>query len=375
MANYQQSSAIIFRLVAYFAVALLLVSCGSGSNDTPVSVDPPRLAPMLSVQVHHSDIVFDATRGVLLASALDSQGTTSGVVSIDPATGVVHTVLPATVDGPPTAALEQFRRKSTLSLSSTGRFLYFPTRTDKLGRLNISTGALDFALSPPPGSRATKRVGEVVASRVDDTSVYVLLNGDSPELDSLGLVRDQIWQTQWLDGLPNGADFEGNEAQLAVRADDRELLWSLTELRRIQLGPSGPDRTLATITPAGGSVPLEFVARGILGGTSLRDPDSLTQLFQVPADMCAALPSATRAVCIGGWTPKGHRLFVIDLTTQALIAEWMAGIESVTIFASDVPRVLTPLTGGRVAISYGTVTKGLSGGPATLHIYADPAFN
>lgn len=356
-----------WAVVTAFAV-VVIGGCGGGGSDEA----PARLSPAITVSLHHSDVVYDPSRKVLYV--VQGEFSASRVVEVDPFSGSVRDLV-APTDGPPYSGFDAL--PGTLALSHSARYLYFPTVKGLLTRVNLATRAIDLTLSPSPGVRERASVTVVGASRTDDSVVYVYLRGAGADLDSLGMVRDRNWATQWLDGLSRTNT--GYQERVSIREDDSELILSRRALNRVRLTLNGVDAILASsvddplaITQA---VP-QWVSDGILWGRNVYDGTTSSLLFEIPgASRCFALPSKRRVVCTETAGQTGHVLFVFDLPTRSRVFSRLAGFDTGSPSATTPALLITPAGSGRVAVSYGSTARGFSFGARSLSVYVDPAFD
>lgn len=352
------------RLLACAVIAAGLAACGGSGDDVPA-----RMVPTMTISLSHSDLVFDAARQRLYAVSSDLKNPAK-IVSVDTTSGeVLNLVSPS--DPPPYSPVTP--QQGTLSLSAHARYLWLVTKSGAVSRVDLASGAVDLTLPAPPAMNA--KIAAAVASRIDDATAYVQLRSNDLDPDAIGVLRDGQWGAQWAH-VP--APSLSASTTLAVRNDDAELLSRASDLERVRVSAVGPDAVLATAAiPASpwADVP-QYVSGGILANGWTFDATTLAALFRIPdADVCGVLPSRSRVVCASDATPQGHSLYVFDLPSRKIIATWLAGFETGTVWVTTVPQRITSLGGGRVAVSYGSVGRGPLYGPTLLAIYSDPAFN
>jgi hypothetical protein len=347
-----------------------LGACGGSGSDGDSSTD--RLLPTMTINLGHSDLVFDPTRQLLYAVASTDSALPARIVAVAVASGQVRDLV-APSDPPPFSFAEPVQ--GTLSLSAQARYLYFTTTGGAVSRVDLAMSTLDLRVPAPAASNA--KVATVAASRTDDLTAYAQLESNGSEPDAIGVLRSAQWGTQWVQ-IPQ----QLNVARaLTVRDDDAEVISRSYDLYRLRIGAGGPEVVLATGTTPSSRSPAvpQYVSSGVLaqGAQSLvYDATTLSFLFDVPgASVCGVLPSRSRLVCAGPTVFTGHELFVFDLPTRSRVASWWAGFDTGNVFAVTPAQRVTPVGAGRVAISYGSTTKLGTFGPSSLAIYSNAAFN
>ncbi len=323
----------------------------------------------MTISLWHSDLVFDSTRQSLYAVVGNDSSLPPKIVAVAAVSGQVQDLV-APSDPPLYAPVDPVQ--GTLSLSAQAQYLYFTTTGGAVSRVNLAAKAVDLTVPAPTASNA--KVAAAAASRTDDSTAYVQLVSNGSDPDSIGVLRNAQWGTQWVQ-IPRHTFVA---TALTVRSDDAELISRARDLVRVRIGASGPEVVLAT-----GAIPVsstpdapQYVSGGVLAQGRIYDATTLTFLFDVPgASVCGVLPSRSRLVCAAPAVSTGHELFVFDVPTRSRVASWLAGFDTGTIFVTTPALRVTPIGAGRVAVSYGSGNKAGTYGPSGLAIYSDAAFN
>jgi hypothetical protein len=347
---------------------IALGACGGSGGDGDNS--PVRLMPTMAISLWHSDLIFDSTRHSLYAVVSNDSSLPPKIVAVDAVSGQVQDLVASS--DPPLYGSVVEPMQGTLSLSAQAKYLYFTTAGGAISRVNLAAKTVDLTVAAPTALNA--KVAAVAASRTDDSAAYVQLVSNGSDPDSIGVLRNDQWGTQWVQ-IPRHPFVA---TALTVRSDDAELISRANDLERVRIGVSGPEVVLVT-----GAIPIstrpdvpQYVSGGVLAQGRIYDAIDLAFLFDVPgASVCGVLPNYSRLVCAEAAASAGHELFVFDLPTRSRVASWLAGFDTGTIFATTPALLVTPIGAGRVAVSYGSANKLGTYGPSVLAVYADASFN
>ena len=356
---------ISFGVSVASCIVVAVIGCGGGSSDGDQVGSPPRLTPTITINVWHSDVVFDATRQSFYAVDGSDSTVPTKVVSVALPSGQVQDlVVPS--DPPSYSPINPMR--GTLSLSARSQYLYFTTSGGAVSRVDLASRTVHLTVSAPVALNA--KVAATAASRTDDTTAYVQLMSNANDPDSIGVMRNGQWGTQWVQVARPAF---GTRA-LAMRSDDAELVSRASDLAMVRISAGGPELVLSSVPSSGSDVP-QYVSIGILAPGRVYDAN-LGFLFDIPgASVCGVLPSRSRVVCAASAVSSGHELFVFDLLTRTRVASWLAGFDTGTIFVVTPALQITPIGAGRIAVGYGSANKLATYGPSVLAIYSDQAFN
>ena len=356
------------RLGGRFCVVIALAGCGSGGGDeapAPSGTSPPSIAAVVT-NTSHLEVVFDASRARLYAAGF------SRAVTADPTLIVIDAQTGASRELParPNMRWGTTYRPGLISLSSSGRFLYFINESHQVARFNLNNEVVDFIVPPPSSWGPNARVERIVASPIDDLTVYAELSGVNSGGVSLGAVTDQSWMPRRLDIAA-----ASSLTAPAVNLQASELLVTLSDgrFRRVRVLSDGIGEVIAEVP--NGFPSFLFTAKpayltdGILLGFNVYDSMTLAYRVSIPsASHCTALGTGARLACYGFSSQGAYRLFVYDRVATQRVSEWSA------IPPTETPVAITA-GAGKVAVSY----QGFSrlGGlfPSHIAIYSDPAFN